>query len=292
MRRPGRRALLIALAALALVTVGGCFWLGGKLAAPARRVVGPPPAGLDAEAVELASRSGSLLRGWFLGGDPGRGGVVLLHGIRADRRSMIGRARFLNEAGFALLLVDLQAHGESEGERITFGHLESRDAHAAVAFLRDRLPGEPVAALGSSLGGAACLLGESPVEVDALILEAVYPDVETAIANRLRMRLGPPGAWLTPLFTAQLRLRGGISARDLQPTSGIASLACPVLVLGGTEDRHTTPEDTRRLFEAAPEPRELWLVEGATHVDLHRFAGERYEERILAFLEGHLARRK
>jgi fermentation-respiration switch protein FrsA (DUF1100 family) len=41
----------------------------------------------------------------------------------------------------------------------------------------------------------------------------------------------------------------------------------------------------RRLLEAAPEPRELWLVEGARHVDLHRIAGARYEEKVGSFLE-------
>jgi fermentation-respiration switch protein FrsA (DUF1100 family) len=42
-------------------------------------------------------------------------------------------------------------------------------------------------------------------------------------------------------------------------------------------------DDTRQLFAAAREPKELWTVEGAAHVDLFEFAGDAYRQRILAF---------
>jgi len=32
----------------------------------------------------------------------------------------------------------------------------------------------------------------------------------------------------------------------------------------------------------------LWIVEGAAHVDLHKFAGITYEDRVSAFLEQYL----
>ena len=58
-----------------------------------------------------------------------------MHGVRANRLVMLARARFLHKAGYAVLLFDFQAHGESSGKRITFGHLEGLDASAAVTFL-------------------------------------------------------------------------------------------------------------------------------------------------------------
>lgn len=60
---------------------------------------------------------------------------------------MLDRARFLSAAGFAVLLFDFQAHGESPGEHITFGYLESRDAQAAVEFLRTQAQVERIGEL-------------------------------------------------------------------------------------------------------------------------------------------------
>ncbi len=48
-------------------------------------------------------------------GQKGKGAVLLLHGVRADRREMLNRARFLKEEGYSVLLIDLPSHGESDG---------------------------------------------------------------------------------------------------------------------------------------------------------------------------------
>lgn len=263
--------------------LGGAVWLATLWSAPTPRRVGPPPPDLGARSVEFVDGVGRRVRGWLAPGD-GVGGVVLLHGVRETRRGMLGRARFLHRAGYAVLLFDLPAHGESDGDRVTFGYGEAAAARAAVDLLAASLPGEPIAALGFSLGGAACVLGHEPLPVDALVLEAVYPDIDTAVANRLRLRIGAAGAWLTPLFIWQLGPRWGIDASDLRPVDAVARIRVPLLLIAGAADQRTTPADAQRLFAAAPEPKELWMVPGAGHVDFHRVAPDEYEARLLRFL--------
>ena len=68
---------------------------------------------------------------------------------------MVRRAEVLRREGYGVLLIDLRAHGESPGTRITFGAKEADDAAASVAFIRSRAPGQPIAAIGWSLGGNA-----------------------------------------------------------------------------------------------------------------------------------------
>lgn len=269
--------------------LGGALWYGSALTAPVRRLPGPLPAGLEGREVEFLSGSGSWIRGWYIPGCQGRGGAVLMHGVRSDRRSMLRRAHFLNGHGYHVLLFDFQAHGSSEGETITFGALEAHDARAAVEFLRAEIPTEPIAVIGVSLGGAASVLGPEPLPVEALVLEAVYSDIQEAVKARLSIRFGPLAAGLTPLFTLQLEPRLGVGVNDLRPLEGITRIRCPVLVIGGINDRRTPAEQTRQLFAAAPDPKELWLVPGASHVDFHRFAEPEYEARVLGFLETYLA---
>jgi fermentation-respiration switch protein FrsA (DUF1100 family) len=198
---------------------------------------------------------------------------------------MIDRAQVLHDAGYSTLLIDFQATGESPGDAITFGWRERLDVIAAVQTLRRMLPGEPIGIIGRSLGGAATLLAAPALNVQAVILEAVYPSIDVAVENRLRMRLGPLGAVLAPLLLVQLRPRLGVWSSDLKPADRIALLRCPVLIIGGTVDQHTTVADTQRLYAAALQPKDLWLIPNAAHVDYLRASGEEYRRRVLAFFD-------
>jgi fermentation-respiration switch protein FrsA (DUF1100 family) len=267
-----------------------CWIAGNVLSAPARRVVGDLPPELAGHSVQFQSDSGATLYGWLLPGRKGAGAILLMHGFRASRLDMLERARFLSSAGYAVLLFDFQAHGESTGDVITTGYLESRDARAALEFLRANAAGEKIGIVGVSMGGAATLLSEPPLRADAIVLEMVYPTIEQAISNRLTLKLGGWASVLTPLLTVQLKLRGGISANQLHPIANAGRVVAPKLFIAGSEDQHTTLDESRELFAAAAEPKELWVLEGAKHVDAHAFAAGEYERRVLLFFEQHIRR--
>ncbi len=188
--------------------------------------------------------------------------------------------------GYSVVLFDLQAHGESTGEQITFGYLERYDAIAAVEFARQLFPGQPVGVIGISLGGAAATLAGESLDADAIVLEAVYTDIATATENRLALS-GIPKA-VAPLLLVQLRFRLGISPADLSPVEAINTIDSPLLFIAGTEDNHTTAADSQRLYEAAGEQKEIWWVEGAAHTDFHAFQPEAYQERVLSFFAANL----
>src|SRR5262249_2572588 len=149
-----------------------------------------PPSNLHGREVEFESGSGSTLRGWLIPGQSTSGAVVLMHGFRGDRTQMLGRATFLNRAGYSVLLFDFQAPGESPGKQITIGYLESRDAQAAVGFMKRSCSGEKLGVIGLSMGGAAAALASPALEVDAMALEMVYADIDRATANRLERYFG------------------------------------------------------------------------------------------------------
>ena len=276
---------IFAFGALLLVLVlVGIILVGWTLVRPVQKRVGDPPPDLNAHTVNFKSDSGTEVAGWWCPVEHDRGAVLLLPGVRANRLSMVERARFLRHAGYSTLLIDLQATGETHGDRITFGWKESRDVLAAVNFIRATQPTSRVAIIGSSLGGAAALLAIPPLSVDALVLEAVYPSIDVATQNRLENYLGFLGRAITPFFLAQFRTRLGISTSDLRPIDHINKVSCPIFFMSGEKDRRTRPEETRMLSSTAYSPNQVWLVPEAGHVDLHRAARAEYEARVLAFL--------
>lgn len=282
---PFKRTLRIFAVTVASAVFG--FWfVGGQLVTAPRSAVAFPDDGPALEPVSVEAADGAILSGWQLSAGNPSAIVVLLHPVLADRTHMLSRARFLAAAGYGALMFDSRAHGESGGRRLTYGLLEAGDAAATVRFARKRFPGVPVVTLGISLGGGATLLAEPELKPDGMILESVFPDLETALANRLRMRLGQMGAYLAPLFAWQVRWRLDAVDEDFWAFKRARSVTVPVMVIAASADRRVTSELTLRFFELFESSKTIWLAGGAVHQDLHWFAGEEYERRVLAFVAG------
>ena len=283
MRRPIISIFLFLAAVAVAVSAAGHF-----LSMPSKGPAGSPPKDLNARPVTFQSESGNRISGWFIKGREDRGGILLMHALRSSRLQMVKRAGFLNRYGYSVLLFDFQSHGESQGDRITFGYLEALDAEAGFSFLEGQLADKRIGVIGVSLGGAAALLGKVAGKADALVLESVYPTFQEAVRNRLTMRLGRMGAYLEPLLTMQMAPVFGFGPDALRPIDRIADARGAVFVICGSLDRRTTPEESKRLYDRAPWPKRFWEIEGARHMDFSKFVPEAYEEQILAFFGEHL----
>lgn len=293
------RRLVAGLCVAGLVAFVAVVWIvGGRLVAPNRFAVGEPPADPPTEVVAFASTSGASLAGWYAERADASAAVLLLHGLRASRRQTAERAQLLHAAGFATLAIDLQGHGESEGDAITAGWRERDDVRAAVAWLREREPKRRLGVIGISLGGAATLLAGpradevdasvQPLAIDALVLESVYPTIDEAVHARIDAELGPLAHLLTPALLTQFELRLSIDTDLVRPIDHIAACGAPVLLLAGNRDLGTPLPQSLRLFETARDPKTLVVFDGAGHVDLCRHDRELWEREVLAFFTIHL----
>ena len=281
-----RRALWALTAGAALL--GGCALAGEIAVATHPSRVGPPPDDLGARTIEVPVPAGPPLAAWYVPAPEGAPGVVLLHGITDSRLRLVGRARVLHDAGYAVLLVDLPGHGESPGRRVGYGWPERHAAAAAVGALRRLRPHTRVGVVGISLGGAAATLAGPALNADAVVLEMVYPTFRAAVGNRARRFTGPLAPLLTPALVGQARARIGVPADSLRPVAAVARLGAPVFVIGGAEDPFTPPAETRALYDAAPAPKDLWIVADGGHEDLLEVAPDAYRQRVVGFFDRHL----
>ena len=289
MMRILKPCLIAVLAAFVGYAAGSAFF-ARQLTSPTRRVIGEIPRELSfiTEAVSFEARDGLKLSGWFVRNESSAKAVVLLHGNGSSRRQMLARAQFFHEAGYAVLLYDARGHGASEGDRVSAGWFETADLLGALDFLRTK-DYHDIGCLGASQGGATILLAAErlPAEVRWVIVESTYPTMRDALDRRFRKDLHLPGWIAGALFVPFAEWRLGLSIDQISPVAHIASLRCPVFVLGGSRDQHTLAESTQALFAAARAPKDLWLVEGAAHRDLYGFAQQEYKKRILAFADGY-----
>jgi pimeloyl-ACP methyl ester carboxylesterase len=277
--------LIGGLLAATVLGLAACWTAGSIMAAGHNSRVAaatPPSQDIRLKTVDGVSIAATFTPGWS-GRSPA---VLLLHGVDASRQATAANAAWLASLGYATLAIDFRGHGQSSVKPRTFGLSEALDAQAAFAWLKQRQDNAPVAIIGISLGGAASLLGEAgPIPADALILQAVYPDIRRAIRNRIASRTSAGiGYLLEPLLSFQAPLRFGAWPSRLSPIKAVPRYRGPVLVIGGEQDRSTPPGETRAMFSAARGQKSLWLVSTGDHATICDLTSPAYRAHVRAFL--------
>lgn len=236
--------------------------------------------------LELTGAAGRNTRAYLLAA-PGGKAFILAHGNSSDGSSMLPRARWLVSQGYSVLVPDLQAHGETPGKRKTFGWREAEDIAASYHYLKNQVGSTWIGGIGSSLGGASMLKASaSGIKFDALILESVYADIQSAVRNRLELAFGKVGPFLEPMLTWQIPLWCGLSTSDLQPALWSREVRCDALVLAGEEDRRAKPWESEVIFANLGTTRKrLVKVKGAGHVDLFAYDQAKYSDTLFDFLQ-------
>ncbi len=214
--------------------------------------------------------------------------VVLLHGISACKEVELERAKILADAGYASLLIDLRAHGQSEGEYCTFGFYEKQDLRAVADTLAKLFPTRPMAIWGASLGGA--------VAIQAMAVEPRYQFgiVESTFDDFNKVALEYGADWLFGLRSHWLTSRvlhksGQIAHFDpdvVKPVVSAAQINRPVFFIHGDKDARIPMWFGKGNYEACPAPGKRWYqVPGAGHNNLWKIAGDSLRVEVFRFLK-------
>ena len=258
---------------------------------PPRR---PVPELHDARTVEITSRDGIPLRAWlFSPASPNGDAVLLLHGIADSRASQAGFARMFVSHGYAVLVPDSRAHGESGGELATYGLLEAGDTHEWVSWLIEHQHPRRVFGVGESLGGAVLLQSlRLETRFSGVVAESSYATFEGVARDRLAEMLSLPlglGRCLAaaPVWTGFIyaRARYGLDFRRASPEAALARSTTPVLLIHGLADAKTPPEHSIILAAANSRTTTLWLVPGAGHCGAYAADAREFERRVLDFFQ-------
>lgn len=279
---------LLIVVAIAIVIVGlTASWIAASMMMRGRPS-NVSPAEPPARDITIQTHDHVTIAGTFR---PGRSdqssSVLILHGAGASRESTATNAAWLASLGYAVLTIDFRGHGGSDIVTRSFGLREAIDARAAFDWLKQQQNGAPIVIIGISFGGAASLIGEDgPLPADGLVLQAVYPNLRTAIRNRIAERLLRPIAYLLePFLSFQTLPRFGVWPSQFAPLNALKLYTGSVLVIGGMEDRSTPSAETRAMFDAVQGARKLWLLPHGDHAAISDLSDSTYRDRVLEFLK-------
>lgn len=246
--------------------------------------------GTATRAFEVRAADGAILKGWKILAPKSNGDWILLfHGISDNRSGVVGHAEFLLRNGFSVVMMDSRGHGESGGDMVTYGWKERYDTVAVTSALESTETVRHLGALGVSLGAAIALQSaavepriEGVVAEDpfANLREVSYDYAGLEVSPLLGMTLFRP-AVITAMDS--LAEAGDFSPDDVSPEKAVAARAFPVLLICGTEDHRIPCRHAERIYAAATDPKELWIVDGAGHASALGHSPREYEERVVAF---------
>ncbi|HUI82878.1 MAG TPA: alpha/beta fold hydrolase [Candidatus Binatia bacterium] len=221
----------------------------------------PHDLGLQGESRALTSSDGIPLKAWWIPADPARGAVVVLHGMDGlDASCVLPQAKFLHDAGWSALVLDMRAHGRSGGNRIGLSVEEPRDVSAALDWLQTQpsLQGKPLVLLGLSMGGATAIRTAAVRhDVDAVISVSSFASFEPFMGKGMEL-------WLGRLAILTLY---GVWTPNVQPVREIGRIPPrPVLIMHGSADRQIPVGDALLLKQAGGPDVQLWIAPGADHL--------------------------
>ena len=242
-------------------------------------VLTPDKLGLAYQEVRFRTRDGLELLGWFLPAKgPATGTVLQLHGNAENISTHFTSVAWLPARGFNVFTFDYRGYGASEGSPSLEGAQLDIDAAMETLLARSDIDKTRVVMYGQSLGGAlAAYYVEHSArrgELRALILESAFSDYTDIVREKFTDHwITWPFQWI-PLLSVD---------DSFSPLPGMAKISpLPLLVLHGDRDPVVPMHHGQRLYDAARDPKQIWIVPGAGHIQTMKDPAQR--DRLVAWL--------
>lgn len=245
---------------------------------PSRKQIDRPTGKLGSRLRDIAIEidDGTRVAGWSL---PSNNGAVIIfiHGSPGNRKELLPIAMGLSEHGYGALLLDMPGHGESGG-RADWGITSQIAVERAIDLALKDDGVSHIAIFGYSMGSCiAVQVAAHDRRVDALILVSAFSSLAD-LSNS-------PVPFLNEFDLLAERMVG-VDVGAMRTLDVLkASAPRPVFVISGTADTLIPVSMPKALFQAAHEPKELWLVEGANHGNVRDTASSAvFDARVSMFL--------
>ena len=234
---------------------------------PSRRLAATPrELGLPFEDVYIRTQDNVKVHGWLIKAPSAKSTLLFFHGNAGNIGDRLEKIDVFQRRGLKVLIIDYRGYGNSEGRPTEKGIYN--DAAAAYDFLLGRgdLDGRKIIGYGASLGGAVAVDLAAKRAVSCLILDSTFSS-----AADMARRIYP----FVPPF---------LIGTKMDSIGKIKGIAVPKLFLHGTEDRTIPFDSGKKLYDAAPAPKEFIEMSG-DHNDGDIRDGDKFREGIKNFLK-------
>jgi len=228
--------------------------------------------------LQLMSYDSIMLDGYWIDAetDSSKGVMILLHGIGDCKEHFLPLTKELANIGLESVVFDGRAHGQSEGDYVTYGYKEKQDISAIVNLILSRNPQTKIGIWGNSLGGAIAIQAlERDFRIDFGIIESTFTELDDIVydySNRL-------SGGLSRRFISDYTLKragelAGFDPDEVKPIESVKNIDIPIFIGHGETDENISVEYAKDLYNnLRSADKEL------------KIGGQDYESSVFEFIE-------
>lgn len=227
--------------------------------------------------------------------------AVIVHGYTDNAVRMLHIGYLYSRLlGYNILLPDLHAHGLSQGSAIQMGWLDRLDVlqwmETADELFGREIGGTQMVVHGISMGAATTMMVSGEVQhgihqapyVKCFVEDCGYTSVWDEFKGELKVRFHLPPFPLLHIASKLCDWEYGWNFRQASALEQVKKCTLPMLFIHGDSDDFVPTWMVHPLYEAKPEPKELWLAPGPGHALSYKHNPEEYTARVKAFTEKYI----
>jgi len=234
--------------------------------------------------LSFTDRSGGEHEGWLLLGLRGAPVIILCHGYNSNRSDLLSLGSILRDNHFNVYLFNFQGPKAKES-RSNLGPRQASDLMAAIATVTKQPDVNPnrVGLFGTSVGGYAALVAaEVNPKVKVLVVDTTYSTPERMFDSQVERLLGGSSGLFHFLTEAEFHLASRGVDTYAMPANLPKLASVPKLFVSGRDDS-SLAEMTEGLYDQAPQPKQLLVMEHSGSGLASEAEKKEYENQILNF---------
>ena len=212
------------------------------------------------ESIQLKLKEGQFIDAWYSTWPDSRKCIIMFHGYSSNKSILNAEAFYYRSLGYNVLMVDIRAHGKSEGACTSFGFKETEEVRTAFEFCKSQ-GNHSVVLYGVSMGAVMVMkaVADGEVKPAAIIADMPFASLHDHLKARARVTgfISEPFAFFTTMW---IGIEGGFNGFDLDTGKYARSIDCPVLLQWGEQDRFVTRKEIELVYSHLPAPKKKLVV--------------------------------
>jgi uncharacterized protein len=246
------------------------------------------------ESIEMTSRDGLLLQGYFLEAkEPTNKLVIAAHGYlgRGSDMGLYGQY-YYEELGYHFFTADSRGHGRSEGDYYGFGWPDRLDYVDWINLMIDKLgPDTEIILHGLSMGAGTVLMTsgeELPDNVKVVIADSPYTSVHDLFSYQIDRMFKLPAFPFIHSTSLVTKAKAGYSFTEASALEQVKKAEIPILYITGNGDTFVPTEMAHELYENTKSKAKIVTFDGANHGESFVMDEEKYIRVLNRFLEENM----
>ncbi len=212
--------------------------------------------------------------------------LIRVHGYTQNRMLSVRFIPMFQALGYAAVIYDQRAFGNSTGEISSMGSYEKFDLSAVITWVKQRMGEDTIIGIHGESLGAITAMETLAIDnrIDFIVEDGGGTDLYHMMKFFLKLLHLPPFPAVL-MISRRIKHLLGFDCKDVSPISRVSETNVPIMFIHGTSDEQVPVEMCTKLFREAKNPlSRMELFEGAMHCQGHAQEPERYEKVVQQFV--------